>query len=659
MRFTQILLPLLALAGHALAIPASNETFFLKQPDGSTIEVRQRGDELFHVFETADGYILQEDELGYYAYADETGKSSKIYAQDAKKRSPSDIQFLSRLDSKAIFKKLYEPAPRSRALTGYNVPAYAPQERTFPPKNLAKGELIGEFRAIVILVQFQDIKFKSPDPKKLYTDFFNKEGFNEFGNTGSVRDYFIKNSMGKFIPTYDVYGPITLPETRAGYGKTGASSNFYGAERAFELAATLLDLQGGIDFSKYDNNGNSVIDFPIFIFAGVGSNDSPVKEAFWPHQGLLDWSRLQAGVKMGGKYYLNEYSCAAEINGFAYILDSTTSLIQGIGSISHEIGHTLGLPDLYNTAVVHITQFGADSSGLSIGSTQKTLGTWDIMDNGGYNCPTNPFQSCAPPLYSAFERMSLGWLTPTELEDVGPVRLDKIDTNVAYSVTNPKNPDEFFLLEYRTHKNWDKEVPGSGMLIYHIDYDADIWRGSIINANYNHMHVDIIEADTARDARTDAFPGLNKVTEFKKFISWDGDSLKVALYNITESPDSEYVTFTVDIDGRLSSALALSSSSQAIDSSSDSRSIPVAHKAPASNVKVRSHNGSIYIYAPQQVEKTVRIFSPIGALLYEKSMDGSELIVEGIHELRNSNVVLSIIQEHKELFTGILRTMTR
>ena len=63
-------------------------------------------------------------------------------------------------------------------------------------------------------------------------------------------------------------------------------------------------------------------------------------------------------------------------------------------------------------------------------------------------------------------------------------------------------------------------------------------------------------------------------------------------------------------------------------------------------------NGSIYIYAPQQGKKTVQIFSPIGALLLEKTMDGSELIIDGIRELQNQSVILSVIQDRKQLFTG-------
>ena len=108
MKIIQMILALLALAVLCFANPASNETFFIKQPDGSSVEVRQVGDENFHVLETADGYILQKDALGYYAYADAKGESSGIYARDAQDRNESDEKFLAALDPDAIYEHLYE-----------------------------------------------------------------------------------------------------------------------------------------------------------------------------------------------------------------------------------------------------------------------------------------------------------------------------------------------------------------------------------------------------------------------------------------------------------------------------------------------------------------------------------------------------------------------
>ena len=722
MKVVHIVLPLLMLAAQCFAVPASNETFFLKQPDGSTIEVRYVGDENFHALVSADGYILQKDALGYYAYVNEKGESSGIYARDAQDRSTTDKDFLAGLDPEAIYKKMLDNAP-TEDVPDYGIPKFvSPKVQRLPtPKyNLTLGEL----RGIILLVQFSDVKFKSSNPQKLYTDFMNKEGFSEFAHSGSVRDYFIQNSMGKFTPTFDVYGPITVPGSRESYGNTLTGNK--GAKQAMQEALDTLVKRGGIDFSLYDKDKDGFVDFFFMLFAGIGAANSGNKNAIWPHAGNIgNIGNPKNGVKLTDDIYMNRYACANEISGKAYKKDSTTSTIEGIGTVVHEFGHVLGLPDLYDTKKTN---------------PRKPLGSWDIMASGSYNCPNNTYntQCCSPPLFSAFERMSLGWFTPTELNDTGSVKLDKLDDNIAFSVTNPKNPNEMFLLEYRTKKNWDRGQKSSGMLIWHIDYSDSVWKKGGINSDSNHIYVNIIEAipeTSTSAATTDPFPGSGKVTDFNKFIFWNGDDMKIALFNITESPDTNYITFTVDMtikssssmsssssvssssaavssssvlsssatsssssifsssatsssssifsssttssssgtglsstaepsssssalvsssSGVTSSSSATSSSSEIIASSSSDYTTSIAYKATAQNVKVRTRNGDIYIHAPQQGEKTVQIFSPIGTLLFEKTMDGSELVIEKVRELRNANVILSVTQGNKRLFTGMI-----
>ena len=550
---------------NSMAEPASDETFNLKQPDGSTIEVRLVGDEHFHVYETADGHILQKDALGYYAYADRTGESSGIYARNAHERTSSDVEFLATLDPDAIFKKLRAEAP-DEDLLEYGLPKFAyPKIQRLPTPNLKLTK--GDIRGIVILVQFSDVKFASADPKATFNDFLNKEGYNENHNVGSVRDFFITNSMGEFRPTFDVYGPITVPGTREYYGgKSQSDRNYNGAREAFKQAVDTLMKRGEVDFSKYDNDSDKVVDFIYFIYAGIGASSSGVIETIWPHAGYIGNKSVGSGLR------LNRYACSNEISGSAYKVDNHTTKMNGIATFAHEFSHVLGLPDLYD---------------LGGNNPRKVPHSWDLMSNGSYNCPSNSdnVKSCAPPLYSAFERMSVGWMTaPIELNVNGPVRLIKIDSNVAYSVTNPENPNEMFLLEYRTRKKWDSGQTNSGMLIWHIDYVASVWSNKTINNNGDHMHVDIEEAwpETSKyAAASDPFPGSKKVTEFNKFIFWNGRDMNIALSDITESADKEYVTFNVTMTVTSSSSAESSSSSELSSSSAVSSSSEVSSSSIA------------------------------------------------------------------------------
>src|SRR5688500_855345 len=53
----------------ALAMPASGHLETFLQPDGSSIELRNGGDEWFHWHETSDGYLAAQDPNGFWKYA--------------------------------------------------------------------------------------------------------------------------------------------------------------------------------------------------------------------------------------------------------------------------------------------------------------------------------------------------------------------------------------------------------------------------------------------------------------------------------------------------------------------------------------------------------------------------------------------------------------
>ena len=550
MKVFKIILFVMIWAVFCMAEPADYEPFLLKQPDGTTLLARLVGDEHFSVLETADGYILQKDALGYYAYADETGKSSGIYARDPNSRSSSELQFLAKLNPDAIYQKLLAESSDDEALE-YGIPKFAlPKIQRMPVPN--KKLTLGDIRGVVILVQFSDIKFKNADPKKQFSEMLNKEGYNEFHHQGSARDYFIKNSSGAFRPTFDVIGPVTISGTRAYYGGTESDRRYNMARTALIEALDTILRWNSIDFSQYDNDKDGNVDFVYMIYAGVGRSSSGVVESIWPHASSIT-------KRMGNGPTVKRYACSNEIGGRAYKANSATSTPNGIGTFVHEFGHVLGLPDLYDV--------GGNNK-------QKTPHSWSIMAHGGYNCPTNSenVQGCAPAFYSAFERMSVGWMAaPTELNVKGQVKLDKIDDNIAYSVTNPQNPNEMFLLEYRTNKNWDAGQANSGMLIWHIDYVASVWSNRKINVDGSHMYVDIEEAVAGTGtsaAPSDPFPGSRNVTSFNKFVFWNGDDMNISLTNIKESSDKEYITFDVDMTVRSSSSMSSSSSITPFSSSS-------------------------------------------------------------------------------------------
>ena len=292
-----------------------------RSPDGSTVKVTLNGDENCHYYLSEDGLPLTTDSEGYLRYtsiaADGTLQLSDIAVTDAAHRAPAARRLASGIDPEAVIKAIRERAalsPRStksretdkqRARAAAQALSNAaeglpPQsglglfDNTFPAK--------GEIRGCVILVEYTDVKFTTGKPEEYFSALLNEEGFSRHGGTGSARDFFIDQSGGIFRPTFDVYGPVTLPNRRRYYG----ANDYYGNDQAPEEmvihAAQALDPD--VDFSIYDYNDDGRLDNVFIFYAGQGGKHVTV-------DGLL----------------LDHYACTNEISG---------NTPAGIGTFVHE-----------------------------------------------------------------------------------------------------------------------------------------------------------------------------------------------------------------------------------------------------------------------------------------------------------------------------------
>ena len=55
-----------------------------------------------------------------------------------------------------------------------------------------------------------------------------------------------------------------------------------------------------------------------------------------------------------------------------------------------------------------------------------------------------------------------------------------IVNNVVYRI-NTERDNEYFILENRQQSGWDSFVPGHGMLVWHIDYNPNIWDRNVVS----------------------------------------------------------------------------------------------------------------------------------------------------------------------------------
>lgn len=351
----------------------------------------------------------------------------------------------------------------------------------------------GKVRGLVILVEFNDLKFVTPNANKAFENMLNQKGYSANGGTGSAKDYFLANSYGLFQPDFDVYGPVTLSKNMSYYD-----------DKVVKMIVEACDsLEHEIDWDAYDNNDDGYVDNLFIYYAGYNEAEYGPEESIWPHRSYVydgQYYYYYLG-KSGKKRILWDYACTSELRGYS------GKRMCGIGTFCHEFSHILGLADLYDTS----------------NGENYTVGEWDIMGSGNYNNDGN-----TPPSYSAFERFMVGWLTPIQLNSTGNYLLEPIESGAhAYLIANGKhnlkadspNPKEYWLLENRQRTGWDEPagaLVGAGMLITHITFDSKKWDNNTPN-NSKPFVYDICEAGTRKPSGSlpsDIFPGSGHITYF-------------------------------------------------------------------------------------------------------------------------------------------------
>jgi hypothetical protein len=149
----------------------------------------------------------------------------------------------------------------------------------------------------------------------------------------------------------------------------------------------------------------------------------------------------------------------------------------------HELGHDLGLPDLY------------DTDGSSEG-----IGNWSVMAGGSWNGTSLPGNS--PAHFDPWSKHFEGWISPTL------VTTPLTNQPISQAATNPDvyqffpgTPDsgEYFLIENRQRVSYDAGLPASGLLIWHIDASKsgntqECYPGGL-SCVTSHYKVALIQAD--------------------------------------------------------------------------------------------------------------------------------------------------------------------
>lgn len=525
-----------------VAIPARNGVHRLEDRNGNIIEAELVGDEYGHCFKTADGYIVKETADGFY--------------------EKSDVRFdAAELDIRR------QKLKRAKAVEN--------DRRTFASSHAQKG--------LVILVSFSDVAFSKT--KSSFYNMLNQYGYSDNGATGSAKDYFSAMSYATYSPTFDVYGPYTLPKNQMYYGQDIGGSEGNDAhpdQMIVDAVAKLVADKGSSVLSQYDCDGDGYVDNVFVFYAGFAQSEGASSNTIWPHRWKVFSRNVDGQITYNG-VTISDYACSSEL------LYTSGSTMTAVGSFCHEFSHVLGLVDLYDTG-------GSYSF--------NTPNSWDLMDMGCYN---NDMRT--PAAYSAYERFVVGWMQPVVITGTGHFELNDVNssTQCAYLISpngwhnmdgaNP-NPAEFYMLENRQKSGWDAALPGSGMLVWKIKYNAANWAGNTVNANKNNQGVDLIEAggDVKEDgyyvsSSSDAYPGSKKVTSCTTYPRYN-------VVNIVEKGGK----ISFDIQGKDADVACVQDEVKVI----------------------RLRDGGCIVSGLEEGQ-TVMVFDAVGKLIFERQAEGETM----------------------------------
>lgn len=353
-------------------------------------------------------------------------------------------------------------------IDGVNAPVTAKTSSTLS----SSADNVDTLTVLVLLVDFSDKPYTGDKVAAEAADFedilFSTGGVNP---TGSMTEYYLENSYGKFLIKGDVRGWYPMPQLYSYYvnEQGGIGTVFPHNSRGLTYDAIDIADQLGVDFSIYDTYGNNgpdgEIDGLLIVHAGPGGERTGDLSDMYSHKWDL------------GIYY--QYLDGILVDNYTiqpeeYVLSTVTSIISPIGVFCHEFGHVIGLPDLYD-----VDYDPASSSGI---------GNWSLMATGIYLG-----DSKKPAHLDAWCKAHAGFLNPIEVyENMTDVEFPRVEAEpVVYRLwKNGTYGLEYFLVENRGKIGFDSLLPGEGLIIYHVDDGA-----TYNNINVYRYHVAVEQAD--------------------------------------------------------------------------------------------------------------------------------------------------------------------
>ena len=407
--------------------------------------------------------------------------------------------------------------PEVRVRTGNGV--FGSALRTGPAASAAASRAVdGTITFPMLLGTFGDDGTQPFSRQDVQNQFFDGPNAN-----GTIPQFYSEISRGKLTLAGEafIWARPTLSRAQVTGGVSGLGGGSRVGEYIFQLLASFDD--GSVDWGRYDNDGpdgipnsgddDGFVDVLAVMHADWGGEcgGSGSENRIWSHRWSLRSSTGQAYSSRtqsanGGPIRINDYTIQP-------VYTCGGGQINHIGVVAHELGHGLGLPDLYAT-----------SNGSS--ESHQGIGNWGLMGSGSWGCSDDT--AARPCHMSAWSKAVMGWV---DVQSIAPetaramMTLPPVESTGRVWRVDIPGTREYYLLENRQRIGFDGNLRSPGLLVWKIDQEAldQFWRRNQVNSNPDFMGVRVIEADGQFDMgrsggnRSDAgdpFPGERGATAF-------------------------------------------------------------------------------------------------------------------------------------------------
>lgn len=393
----------------------------------------------------------------------------------------------------------------------------------------------GSPAVLVIPVQFSDVTAAS----KGYSTDVLVDAFSQGGQTDyySVYDYYYISSYGQLTLDITVLDYWFTPQYNSSY-YYNATYEYYDEQVAIGdqliMDEALAYLEDKMDLSKFDSDGNDIIDAVVLINTlDIGEEDFYWAYRYWniytDDQGYYyEYDGVSANDYLWASYqFLNEsYDAEGNINYDDASARNTYTYI-------HEFGHILGLDDYYDTEYEGAPLEGADMMDSMLGD------------------------------HNAYSKFNLGWLTTSRLvvtDSTVTLTLEDFSKN-GDTIIIANNWDEklgayqeYYVLMYYTNNGLNSGdgagfFSRDGVVVYHVN--ASLYADTIEGETYYDVYNNNNSASSQYGTENNLIEFVKSANDTFTYVVGDtmpsvtDDNGQILGYNfVIDAITSDYVTIT-------------------------------------------------------------------------------------------------------------------